>query len=111
MLSVYSNYCSWCNLAYSSTGWVFTAEWLGLDEEDAAIHEAVSSIVERTQELARERGLLLDFILSNFSGKKQNVMRSYGDDNVEKLKEVAAKYDPDGVFQKLQNDGFLLRNV
>jgi FAD/FMN-containing dehydrogenase len=38
-------------------------------------------------------------------------MRSYGEDNVEKLKDVAAKYDPDGVFQQLQNDGFLLRKV
>jgi hypothetical protein len=47
---------------------VFTAEWLGLDEEDAAIHNAVSTIAERTQELARERGLLLDFILSSFAG-------------------------------------------
>jgi hypothetical protein len=90
---------------------VFTAEWIGLDEENAAIHEAVSSIVERAQELARERGLLLDFILSSFAGNKQNVMRSYGDDNVGKMKEVAAKYDHTGVFQKLQNDGFLLRKV
>lgn len=90
---------------------MFTAEWLGLDEEDGAIHEAVSSIAEHTRDLAKARGLLLDFILSSFAGPKQNVMHSYGEDNVRKMKEVAAKYDPNGVFQKLQNDGFLLRRV
>jgi hypothetical protein len=111
MLSVYSNYCLWCNLAYPCSGWVFTAEWLGLDDEDAAIHKAVCTISERTKGLARDRDLLLDFILPTFAGKKQNVMRSYGEDNVRKMKEVAAKYDPDGVFQKLQNDGFLLRKA
>jgi len=92
-------------------GWVFTAEWLELAEEDLAIHIAVSTITKRTQQLAVERGLLLDFVLSSFAGKGQNVMGSYGAHNVERLKATAAKYDPERGFQRLQNDGFLLRDV
>ena len=90
-------------------GFVFTAEWYD-DGKDAAIHEALVEISERVQTAAKKRDLL-SYLSMTFANKAQNVMRSYGVDNVKRMKDTAARYDPEGLFQNLQNGGFLLRNA
>lgn len=67
-------------------------------------------MAERVQTLAGERGLLLDYKCMTFAAASQKVLRGYGTSNVQRLQETAARYDPAGVFQELQNGGFLLRN-
>lgn len=67
-------------------------------------------MVKSVQTLAKDKGLLLDYLCMTFATASQKVLQSYGADNFRKLQEAAAKYDPEGVFQKWQNDGFLLRN-
>jgi hypothetical protein len=93
-------------------GWVFTCEWPkdGSDSDDAAAQKAVDTMAESVQSLAKARGLLLDFLCMSFATASQKVLRSYGADNVKRVQDTAAKYDPEGVFQKLQYNGFLLRN-
>lgn len=91
---------------------MFTCEWPnGTDEVNAAARDAVHAMVEGVKKTAKSRGLLLDYLCANFASSSQNVLGSYGADNVERAKAVAAKYDEDGVFQKLQNGGFLLRDL
>lgn len=92
-------------------GWVCTCEWPSSSEADAAAQKAVDGMAENIQSLARERGLLLDFLCMSFATGSQGVLRSYGVGNVKRMQDVAEKYDPDGVFQKLQNGGFLLRDI
>ncbi|KAI1267656.1 hypothetical protein F5Y18DRAFT_378391 [Xylariaceae sp. FL1019] len=94
----------------SQCWWVFTAEW-NEESHDGAVTAAIDDIVKRTQDLSREKGLLLDYLCMNFASGAQDVIRSYGAENVAKLQATAAKYDPTGVFQNLQNDGFLLRRL
>lgn len=89
---------------------MFTCEWPKGECEDAAAQKAVASIVKKVQSMAQEKGLFLDFLLPNFASSSQKVLRSYGDGSVKLMKELAAKYDPESVFQNLQHDGFLLRN-
>lgn len=67
-------------------------------------------MVHKVQYMAREKGLLLNFLLPNFAGASQKVLRSYGDGSVKLMKELAAKYDPESVLQNQQHGGFLLRN-
>ncbi|OKL57121.1 hypothetical protein UA08_07505 [Talaromyces atroroseus] len=90
--------------------WVFTCEWPKDDSDDAAAQKAVDTMVESVQSLAKTKGLLLDYLCMSFATGSQKVLRSYGTDNVKRMQEAAAKYDPEGVFQELQHDGFLLRN-
>lgn len=71
--------------------------------------EAHDALIQGVKELAREQGQLLDYLCPSFAGASQKVMASFGEANLKKMKEVAAEYDPEGVFQKLQNEGFLLR--
>lgn len=91
---------------------MFTCEWPnGTDEVNAAAREAVHTMIEGVRKTAESRGLLLSYLCANFASSTQDVLGSYGADNVERAKAVAAKYDEDGVFQKLQNGGFLLRDL
>ncbi|KAL2683385.1 hypothetical protein Neosp_007855 [[Neocosmospora] mangrovei] len=90
--------------------WVFTCEWPKGECDDAAAQKAVDSIVHKVQSTAREKGLLLDFLLPNFAGASQKVLSSYSGGSVKLMKDVAAKYDPQSLFQNLQHGGFLLRN-
>ena len=53
----------------------------------------------------------LEFICLNYADGSQDVFGSYGKENVRKMKDAAAKYDPSGVFQDLCSGGFKLKNV
>jgi hypothetical protein len=70
----------------------------------------MATMTEIVHSLAKEKGVLLDFKCMSFATGSQKVLRSYGADNVKRMQETAAKYDPEGVFQKLQRGGFLLRD-
>ena len=61
------------------------------------------------QQLAQDEGLFLDFLCMSFASARQKVIRGYGPNCVEKLSQAARKYDPDQLFQNLQNGGFLIR--
>ena len=67
-------------------------------------------MAEMVHSVAREKGLLLDFKCKSFATASQRVRGSYGAENIKTMQEAAVKYDPEGVFQKLQYGGFLLRN-
>ncbi|KXX79885.1 Bifunctional solanapyrone synthase [Madurella mycetomatis] len=89
--------------------WVFTCEWPN-EGNDAPAENAIGFLGEKVEFLARKKGLWLDYKCANFAIGHQKVLRSYGAENLKKLQEAAAKYDPERVFQNLQNDGFLLRD-
>ncbi|PGH10152.1 hypothetical protein AJ79_05507 [Helicocarpus griseus UAMH5409] len=63
------------------------------------------------EKAAKERGLLLDFLYSNDASYKQSPLQGYGAESLAALQAASAKYDPQGVFQRLQNSGFLLSKV
>ncbi|KAB8220466.1 6-hydroxy-D-nicotine oxidase [Aspergillus novoparasiticus] len=92
------------------TWWVFTCEWPQEGSDDAIAQQAVNKMSEMVHSLARETGLLLDFKCMSFAMASQRVLGSYGAENIKRMQEAAAKYYPEGVFQKLQYGGFLLRS-
>ncbi|KAI1659729.1 FAD-binding domain-containing protein [Daldinia decipiens] len=79
--------------------------------QDRAIWDISQRITERCTDAAKVKDLLLPYIFMNTAGKIQDVLNGYGTENVEHIKATAAKYDPEQVFQTLQNDGFLVRNL
>ncbi|SPQ24830.1 a4b5a052-329d-4f6c-822b-3091ff28ac11 [Thermothielavioides terrestris] len=72
--------------------WVFTCEWPN-ERADALAERAISFLED-----------------ANFATGHQKVLRSYGAESLRRLRETAARYDPEGVFQRLQCGGFLLRD-
>ncbi|KAL4961862.1 FAD-binding oxidoreductase [Aspergillus stella-maris] len=93
--------------------WVFSCEWpdQGFDSSDTEARSALDSLVEGAQESARSKGLLLNYLTSNFASAGQAVLQSYGAENLKLMQAAAQKYDPDGMFQKQQWGGFLLRDL
>ena len=67
--------------------------------------DLVLSVVRKVHGLAREEGkrlgLLVDFIYMNYGSAHQDVLKGYGKESYDRLKNVAAKYDPEAVFQTL----------
>jgi Berberine and berberine like len=81
-------------------------------EQEAFVYPKVKAWVQKLKEFAAaiENGNL-DWIYLNYADKSQSVLESYGAENVKKIREVAAKYDPTQVFQKLCPGGFKISEV
>ncbi|GMF77896.1 unnamed protein product [Aspergillus oryzae] len=75
------------------------------------VREAVRKIVDVAESEAKQAGVHLPYLYSNYASRDQDPLASYGVENAKRLKEIALKYDPDGVFQKLQNGGWLLSSM
>ncbi|KAL1597171.1 hypothetical protein SLS60_008753 [Paraconiothyrium brasiliense] len=81
------------------------------EADDERILKFHRKIIERSVEEAKKRGLFVDYIYMNYASQFQDVMPSYGAKNYARLKGVARKYDPHGVFQVLQPGYFKLDGV
>lgn len=72
------------------------------DADLAAFGQAACAAVS---EASKKAGLEDPFLFLNDAGDNQNVMESYGLQNLAKLKEVSAMYDKGQVFQNLVSGG------
>jgi len=88
----------------------FTVQWTDPAEE-ALANRLFTQMVNGISAAAKSSGKLLDYQFMNDAGPLQNPLRSYGSASVSTLKAVASKYDGAQVFQKLQNNGYLLSKV
>lgn len=70
--------------------------------DDAAIFRAARNIINRSNTTAYSMGLGHPYIYQNYAALEQNVFNSYGAANKKKLVDIHQKYDPRGVFTKLQ---------
>ncbi|RAQ65178.1 hypothetical protein COH20_006906 [Aspergillus flavus] len=86
------------------------ADWKNAKDEER-VREAVRKIVDVAESEAKQAGVHLPYLYSNYASRDQDPLASYGVENAKRLKEIALKYDPDGVFQKLQNGGWLLSSM
>ncbi|PYH88761.1 6-hydroxy-D-nicotine oxidase [Aspergillus ellipticus CBS 707.79] len=86
------------------------ADWKHAKDE-ARVRDAIREIVDVAEASAKEEGVYLPHRYSNYASRDQDPLASYGAENVERLRGVAGKYDPEGVFQRLQNGGWLLSKV
>ncbi|KAG6059644.1 hypothetical protein E4U32_003908 [Claviceps aff. humidiphila group G2b] len=76
--------------------------------DDARILPCVGSMVDRFRAAAQQMGLDHPFLYQSYASEKQHVFESYGRANLERLRAVSHKYDPKGVWQKLQPGYFKL---
>ncbi|KAF4616259.1 hypothetical protein G7Y89_g15147 [Cudoniella acicularis] len=93
--------------AVNQTWFVLDSGWW-LPSEDRPGHHATLDIRESIWDAAVERGLEVEYIFANDASYSQAVLQSYGSENVAKMKDVQARYDPQMVFQRLVPGGFKL---
>lgn len=66
------------------------------------------SIGETIESSSIKHGAALPYRFMNDAYDGQAVLAGYGTENLERLRTIALAYDTDGVFQRLQNGGWLL---
>lgn len=93
------------NKAVSTNWWHVVAAWFDESDDKAAL-AAANGMTTNMTDLATAAGKYLDFEFQNDADVTQSPLKSYGEDNFQKFAAVAASYDPQQVFQKLQNSGF-----
>ncbi|KAI1442043.1 FAD-binding domain-containing protein [Annulohypoxylon stygium] len=81
-------------------------------EQEAFVYPKVKAWVDDLRKFAStiENGNL-PWIYMNYADKSQDVLGSYGIENVMKMKDAAANYDPKQIFQKLCPGGFKISHV
>lgn len=102
---------------------------LGLDRETdnavmiqctLAVHGAEQAALARRRmgayraevtRAAEALGAALDWEYIGYADASQDPLRSYGEANVRKMRDVAARYDPAGVFQTRMPGGFKISRV
>ncbi|KAL4745783.1 hypothetical protein BDW72DRAFT_46261 [Aspergillus terricola var. indicus] len=72
------------------------------------IQAVMRKIVDTVEEVAKKNGSYLPFRYANYAAPDQDPLASYGEKNLSRLREIAKNYDPEGVFQVLQNGGWLV---
>lgn len=55
--------------------------------------------------MAKQVGKEHKYLYANNVNMAQDAFGGYEEENVERMRDVSRKYDPEGVFQKLRNGG------
>ena len=91
--------------------------WTGgveVHTDEAALTIAQAQLYEMEAKIAsyaKSVGGDLELVYMNYANPAQDPLGSYGADNIRHLREVAAKYDPAGVFQTRVPKGFKIGRV
>lgn len=70
--------------------------------DDEVVMAAARNMVMRSNATAYAQGLGHPFLYQNYAALEQPVFAGYGEENLAKLQAASKKYDPEGVWQKLQ---------
>ncbi|OTB02040.1 hypothetical protein M426DRAFT_25053 [Hypoxylon sp. CI-4A] len=80
-------------------------------DQRAFAYSKVRDYVAEMKEFAASVDGLLDWIYMNYADSTQDVLAGYGAENVKFMRDVADKYDPHQVFQKLCPGGFKISDA
>lgn len=81
------------------------------DADDVVARSQIRRLISSIESISKERGCLLDFKFMNDASYEQSPLSSYGAESLSSLWAASKKWDPEGVFQQLQNLGFLLPEI
>jgi len=84
---------------------IFTFEDVTATE---GFEEALMDLVKLVEGLTKEEGVFHRYKYLNFAASFQDPLGSYGGVELGRMREVARKYDPTGVFQTQVPGGFKL---
>jgi hypothetical protein len=76
--------------------------------DDTMVINAVTELLQNIDDLAQRRGLGERYRFMNYAYRTEDVIESYGSENVKFLKTVSDEYDPSGFFQARISGGFKL---
>ena len=71
-------------------------------EDDEVVKEAYSRFMVKAKTLTKRSGHYYPFVYMNYADQEQDVYAGVGKENRKKLKKIQKKYDPEGIFDRLQ---------
>ncbi|KAK2763185.1 hypothetical protein FQN54_009821 [Arachnomyces sp. PD_36] len=74
-------------------------------ESEAKAYKIATEYQDAVDEYAASLGADWDFRYLNYADFSVDPIERYGKESVERMRDVSAKYDPQGVFQKLRKSG------
>lgn len=87
--------------AYATLGWESP-------DDDSDAMDLLVRMGQGFGSAAAHHNSQIRYLFMNDAYDGQPVLSSYGAENVQKLRDISKKYDPDQIFQRLQNGGWLL---
>lgn len=81
------------------------------EADDEKVMSAVHEFGDYIYKTAVELDVLIPFVYLNNATEAQDPIHGYGAKNVQRLRDVSARYDSAQMFQIQQSNGFLLRKV
>ena len=69
--------------------------------DDARIREVRDAVIAEVERNAKSAGVFVPFLSSNYAAAVQDVLGTYPAASQERLRRIAQKYDPTGVWQRL----------
>lgn len=85
--------------------WQTYLAWEG-EEQDEMFHNWGLQYIADLEEFAKSVGAENPFLYLDYAYKTQDPLTGYGEENLEKMRDVSKKYDPEGVFQTMVPGGF-----
>lgn len=76
--------------------------------DSAAVQAAANTAFAALNDEAEKQGQAKRFVYANYAGPSQSPFLGYGEANVDFLREIAGRYDPQGVFRYNVPGGFKL---
>ncbi|OJJ60367.1 hypothetical protein ASPSYDRAFT_42095 [Aspergillus sydowii CBS 593.65] len=76
------------------------------EDDDGVFQRLAEESLNELDDYARDAGKYNEYVYLNYADGSQNPLSGYGDESVEYMREVAQRYDPDGVFQTQVPGGF-----
>jgi hypothetical protein len=80
-------------------------------EQHATMREKLTVFSATLEKFGEARKSSVDWRYLNYVDQTQNPLRSYGKQNVDFMRKVATKYDPDGVFQDKMVSGWKISKI
>ncbi|CEL54805.1 Bifunctional solanapyrone synthase OS=Alternaria solani GN=sol5 PE=1 SV=1 [Rhizoctonia solani AG-1 IB] len=77
-----------------------------LSGDDTKVYATIDHLIAASMDIAKSCNRLERYIYLNYASTNQKPIGAYGPTQVDFLRLVKAKYDPDGVFDKLSRGGF-----
>lgn len=92
------------------TDLVFLQVIFAFDDQKASegLYKGLKDLIEKFEELTEEENVRHEFKYLNFAAWFQDPLGGYGKEKKKELREVARRYDPEGVFQRQVTGGFKL---
>ncbi|CAE6428479.1 unnamed protein product [Rhizoctonia solani] len=77
-----------------------------LNTDDKKVYATIDKLMTDSTDIAKSQNRLAQYLYLNYASFDQQPLQSYGSTQLDFLREVKAKYDPNRVFEKLSRGGF-----